>query len=64
MINEPETYYLHSVKGCRAVECSISKAIELSLEFDAKYQPSFGVDIVSEQGETVAQVEGGKVTWL
>lgn len=56
MLNKPEKYYLHSVKGCCEVEGSLSKAIALALEFPATDQPSFVVDIVTEQGETVAKV--------
>lgn len=54
-------YYIHSCKGCREIANSLERAIQIAKEFDLDKQPSFGTDLVNEDGETIAHFEGGKL---
>jgi hypothetical protein len=54
-------FRLVSVKGRISVDGTLEDAIREAIAYEAKYQPAYGVTI-EQYGETVAEVEDGKVT--
>ena len=55
------TYMLISSKGSRMFRGTQAEAIDAAVEMEAELQPSFGVSVEDEDGETVADVRDGKV---
>jgi len=54
-------YRLVSSKGTKTVNGSEQQAIVAAIKMEEELQPSFGVSIENEHGETIAEVNDGKV---